>query len=143
MNIYEVYDWSRWWGTKTEAIAFDQDGKEIISGKSGFGNILIDFEEALVHIMEAIDQCQKNVVKGQCVCICLGLAGISGTNTNELTLRLKQKYGVQIEVFNDAMIAHAAALKGKDGILTIGGTGAICIGKKGKVYEYSGDGDIF
>lgn len=32
-------------GTKTEAIAFDQDGKEIISGKSGFGNILIDFEE--------------------------------------------------------------------------------------------------
>ncbi|MGG1779961.1 BadF/BadG/BcrA/BcrD ATPase family protein, partial [Bacillus paranthracis] len=39
---------------------------------------------------------------------------------------------------NDAMIAHAAALKGKDGILTIGGTGAICIGKKGKVYEYSG-----
>ena len=59
MNIYEVYDWSRWWGTKTEAIAFDQDGKEIISGKSGFGNILIDFEEALVHIMEAIDQCQK------------------------------------------------------------------------------------
>lgn len=38
-------------GTKTEAIVFDQDGKEIISGKSGFGNILIDFEEALVHIM--------------------------------------------------------------------------------------------
>ncbi|MDA1919360.1 BadF/BadG/BcrA/BcrD ATPase family protein [Bacillus paranthracis] len=125
-------------GTKTEAIAFDQDGKEIISGKSGFGNILIDFEEALVHIMEAIDQCQKNVVKGHCVCICLGLAGISGANINELTLRLKQKYGIQIEVFNDAMIAHAAALKGKDGILTIGGTGAICIGKKGKVYEYSG-----
>ena len=36
------------------------------------------------------------------------------------------------------MIAHAATLKGKDGILTIGGTGAICIGKKGEVYEYSG-----
>ena len=36
------------------------------------------------------------------------------------------------------MIAHAAALKGKDGILTIGGTGAICIGKKGEVYQYSG-----
>ncbi len=37
-----------------------------------------------------------------------------------------------------AMIAHAAVLKGKDGILTIGGTGAICLGKKGEVYEYSG-----
>ncbi|MEK0221171.1 BadF/BadG/BcrA/BcrD ATPase family protein [Bacillus proteolyticus] len=125
-------------GSKTEAIVFDKDGNELVRATSGFGNILIDFKEALFHIMEAIDQCQKSVVKENCVCICLGLAGISGANTNELTLRLKQKYGTQIEVFNDAMIAHAAALKGKDGIITIGGTGAICLGKKGEVYEYSG-----
>lgn len=125
-------------GTKTEATAFDKDGNELVRATSGFGNILIDFEEALVHIMEVIDQCQKSEVKKHCVCICLGLAGISGVNTNELTLRLKKKYGIQIEVFNDAMIAHAAALKGKDGILTIGGTGAICLGRKGEVYEYSG-----
>ncbi|WP_439876117.1 BadF/BadG/BcrA/BcrD ATPase family protein [Bacillus mycoides] len=125
-------------GTKTEAIAFDQDGNEVVRGTSGFGNILIDYEKAVSHIMEAIDQCKKALIDGHCVCICLGLAGISGANTNELTLRLKNKYGTQIEVFNDAMIAHAAALKGKDGILTIGGTGAICLGKKGAVYEYSG-----
>ena len=125
-------------GTKTEAIAFDRDGNEFARGTCGFGNILIDYEEAFLHIMEAIDQCQKNVVNGHCVCICLGLAGISGVNANELTLRLIKKYGIKVEVFNDAMIAHAAALKGKDGILTIGGTGAICIGKKGEVYEYSG-----
>ncbi|QWU45172.1 BadF/BadG/BcrA/BcrD ATPase family protein [Bacillus sp. NP247] len=125
-------------GTKTESIAFDRDGNELARGTGGFGNILIDYEKALSHIMEVIDQCQKSVVNGQCVCICLGLAGISGANINELTLRLKKKYGTQIEVFNDAIIAHAAALKGKDGILTIGGTGAICIGKKGEEYEYSG-----
>ncbi|QUG84136.1 BadF/BadG/BcrA/BcrD ATPase family protein [Bacillus nitratireducens] len=125
-------------GTKTEAIAFDQDGNEVVRGTSGFGNILIDYEKAVSHIMEAIDQCKKALIDGHCVCICLGLAGISGANTNGLTLRLIKKYETKIEVFNDAMIAHAAALKGKNGILTIGGTGAICIGKKDEVYEYSG-----
>ncbi|HDR4423407.1 TPA: ATPase [Bacillus cereus] len=125
-------------GTKAEAIAFDKEGNELVRATSGFGNILIDFEEALVHIMEAIDECQNGLSNEHCVCICLGLAGVGGANTNDLKLRLKKKYGTPIEVFNDAMIAHATALKGKDGILTIGGTGAICIGKKGEVYEYSG-----
>ncbi|MGH0521851.1 BadF/BadG/BcrA/BcrD ATPase family protein [Bacillus toyonensis] len=125
-------------GTKTEAIAFDQDGNELARGASGFGNIVINYENALTHIIDAINQCWERLINEHCVCICLGLAGISGANTNELTIRLKKKYGTQIEVFNDAMIAHAAALKGKEGILTIGGTGAICLGKKGTVYEYSG-----
>ena len=36
------------------------------------------------------------------------------------------------------MIAHANALKGKDGILTIGGTGQFVSERKEKCMEYSG-----
>lgn len=46
-------------GTKTEAIAFDKDGNELVRATSGFGNILIDFEEALVHIMERLINARK------------------------------------------------------------------------------------
>ncbi|MGG1139757.1 BadF/BadG/BcrA/BcrD ATPase family protein [Bacillus mycoides] len=125
-------------GMKTEAIAFNQNGKELARGKSRFGNVLIDYEKALTHILEAIDQCQTNFKNAHCVCICLGLAGVSGVDKNEMKLRLIKRYRTQIEIYDDAMIAHAAGLKGKDGILTIAGTGAICIGKKGEVFEYSG-----
>ena len=97
---------SRWRGTKTEAIAFDQDGNEVVRGTSRFGNVLIDFDQALLHIMEAINQCQKSLMNEHCVCICLGLAGISGGNTNELILRLKRIRN-KIEIFNDATIARS------------------------------------
>lgn len=55
-------------------------------------------------------------------------------NINELILCLKKKYGIKIEIFNDVMIVYVVVLKGKDGILIIGGIGVICIGKKGEVY---------
>ena len=61
-TYYEVYDWSRWWGSKTEAIAFDQDGNELARGTSGFGNILIDYKDALSHIMDSIDQCRESLI---------------------------------------------------------------------------------
>ena len=41
------------------------------------------------------------------------------------------------------MIAHAAALKGKDGILTIGGTGAIVLERKEKFTSIVGMGTYF
>ncbi len=53
------------------------------------------------------------------------------------------RYQVEVGLYDDAMIAHEALLHGKDGILTIAGTGAVSIGKKDGVYEYGGGGDTF
>ncbi|MCI0765896.1 BadF/BadG/BcrA/BcrD ATPase family protein [Bacillus sp. TL12] len=125
-------------GTKTEAIAFDQNGKEIARSMSSFGNVLLDYEKAVSHIMQAINQCQQSLSKENCVCICLGLAGVKSIDMNALKERLKTKYQTNIEIYDDAVIAHAALLGGNDGILTIAGTGAICLGKKGEKFEYSG-----
>ncbi len=45
----------------------------------------------------------------------LGLAGVSGGILNELNITSKEEVReTPIEVFNDAMIVHAAVLKGKD-----------------------------
>ncbi|HEK9102638.1 ATPase [Bacillus pfraonensis] len=125
-------------GTKTEAIAFDQNGREIAKSMNRFGNVLLDYEKAVSHIMEAINQCQQSLSKENCVCICLGLAGVKSIDMNVLKERLKTKYQTNIEIYDDAVIAHAALLGGNDGILTIAGTGAICLGKKGEKYKYSG-----
>ncbi len=50
-------------GTKTEAIAFNQNGKEIARSMSGFGNVLLNYEQFLSYIVEAINQCQQNLSK--------------------------------------------------------------------------------
>lgn len=42
-------------GMKIEVIVFDKDGNEFVRVISGFGNILIDFEEVFVYIMEVIN----------------------------------------------------------------------------------------
>ncbi|MDH2880356.1 BadF/BadG/BcrA/BcrD ATPase family protein [Bacillus cytotoxicus] len=125
-------------GTKTEAIAFDKNGKEIARGMSCFGNVLLDYERAISHICEAIDQCFQRLCKTECACIGIGLAGVNSIDIHTLKERFITKYQTEIEIYNDAIIAHAALLEGNDGILTIAGTGAVCLGKKGERYEYSG-----
>jgi N-acetylglucosamine kinase-like BadF-type ATPase len=128
-------------GTKTEAVAYSLDGKVLGRGVAGFGNIILEFEEALYNINKAIDKCIKEVDviedNNKCVYMFLGIAGVeSGNNIEKVEKILHKKYGVSIKVTNDADIAHAALLKGEDGILTISGTGSISYGiyngKKGR-----------
>ncbi|CAH0261801.1 N-acetylmuramic acid/N-acetylglucosamine kinase [Peribacillus sp. Bi96] len=115
-------------GTKTEAVAYDLGGHKISEGKAGYGNLLINEKQAIANIISAIEQCLAPI-KGKCHYICLGLAGFGGVENSEgIENALRMAFNTPFTIVNDGIIAHAALLKGKDGILTISGTGSVSIG---------------
>lgn len=116
-------------GTKTELIAYDLSGNELYKTQGSYGNLSVNVEEALNNIEDVIDKCIISLKEDECTFIALGLAGIESGNYKQiLTERLKERFKVEVQAMNDADIALAALLKGKDGILTIAGTGSICYG---------------
>ncbi|WP_148358817.1 N-acetylglucosamine kinase [Peribacillus simplex] len=116
-------------GTKTEAVAFDLDGNKISEGKAGFGNLLINEKQAIANIIQAIEQSMTPIDNGSCHYICLGLAGYGGVeNPQGIESALSMAFNAPFTIVNDGIIAHAALLKGNDGILTISGTGSVSIG---------------
>jgi N-acetylglucosamine kinase-like BadF-type ATPase len=118
-------------GTKTEAAAYDFDGKLLSKGIAGYGNLLIDEAQAIANIHTAIEQCLEPLGRKDCLYLYLGLAGYGGVvDTRTIEESLRHAYGVPFTIVNDALIAHAALLKGEDGILTISGTGSVSIAKK-------------
>lgn len=44
-------------GTKTEAVAYSLDGQQLAASKSGYGNLLINYNMAITHIDECIMAC--------------------------------------------------------------------------------------
>lgn len=117
-------------GTKTESIAYSLLGNEISKGISGFGNVLINFDEALRNIEESICKCISNLQYDRCKYICIGLAGCDDEKYKSLIKNhLEQLYKCPINIINDGDLALLALLKGQDGILTISGTGSITIGR--------------
>ncbi|WP_057912680.1 N-acetylglucosamine kinase [Peribacillus muralis] len=126
-------------GTKTEAVAYSLDGNKLGEGKSGYGNLLINEKQAITNIIEAIDLCKAGIQNGSCLYICLGLAGFGGVEKPEGIKRaLTEAFDTPFTIVNDAMIAHAALLKGKDGVMTISGTGAVSIGTHNGTEEFAG-----
>ncbi len=120
-------------GTKTEAVAYSLEGAELGRGYSGFGNMLLGEEIALMNISQAVKECITNVEKyspsGECIMLYPGIAGIdSGNNRKRLEEILHNQFNVRVRAINDAEIALAAVLKGQDGMLTISGTGSISYG---------------
>ncbi|MCM3545039.1 BadF/BadG/BcrA/BcrD ATPase family protein [Priestia megaterium] len=125
-------------GTKTEGVAYSLDGQKLAASKSGYGNLLINYNTAITHIGECITACKTALAGHTCKGISLGLAGSKALSKEEIKRYFYDRYQVDVGLYDDAMIAHEALLHGKDGILTIAGTGAVSIGKKDGVYEYGG-----
>jgi N-acetylglucosamine kinase-like BadF-type ATPase len=126
-------------GTKTVAVAYDLKGNVLGEGRSGFSNVMVDFKKATKHILAAIHQAQQNLQKEDCKFIYLGIAGSEGIeNKDELIKIITDEFQTKINVVNDSIIAHAATLKGEDGILAISGTGAIAIGIKAEKSVFTG-----
>lgn len=126
-------------GTKTVAVAYDLQGNVLGEGKSGFSNVMVDFAEATKHIIAAIQQAQQGLQANDCEYIYLGIAGSEGIeNKEELIQTLIDTFQTKISVVNDSIIAHAATLKGNDGVLVIAGTGAIAVGIDGPNCVFAG-----
>ena len=116
-------------GTKTEASAYDSDGKAMITSVKGFANLLNNKEIALDNIVSAIreiiDRFGTNDLSG----VYLGIAGSEvGENAKIISDKIKNELKIDSIVMNDSEIALKAMLKGKDGILTIAGTGSVAFG---------------
>jgi len=135
-------------GTKTKAVAYSLEDREIGQGHSGFGNLLLDFNTAVKNIINAIEQCQISQKEpggqGECLAIYLGIAGIEvSDNIEKIETLLKEKFHCKVQGFHDSELAHAAMLRGEDGIITIAGTGSVSYGLfKGKKARAGGWGHI-
>jgi N-acetylglucosamine kinase-like BadF-type ATPase len=126
-------------GTKTEVSAYDLNGNVIATSIKGFANLLNNEEIALNNIVssikEIIDKLGTIELKG----VYLGIAGSEvGENSKIISNKIKNELKVDCVVMNDAEIALKAMLKGKDGILTIAGTGSVAFGINNNVTSRCG-----
>lgn len=130
-------------GTKTTAQLFNSEGDVIKTVKTGFGNPLINYQEALNNIEEAIDNL-INVSASPLKKIAIGSAGAeSGGYVEEMTDYFEKKFQTSVIVMSDLSLSHIATFNNKDGILLIAGTGSSCLYREnGQFYQKGGWGHI-
>jgi N-acetylglucosamine kinase-like BadF-type ATPase len=116
-------------GTKTEASAYDSTGKVIATAIKGFANLLNNEEIALNNIVSSIKEITDKLGTKELSGVYLGIAGSEvGENSKIISDIIKRELKIDCVVMNDAEIALKAMLKGKNGILTIAGTGSVAFG---------------
>lgn len=131
-------------GTKTEAIVYDLAGNELQQTITGFGNMLVDYNEGLSNIKSAVQTIFDSRKPEDCQVLVLGLAGIDSGDLRDILTKELAEFNVPIVLLNDGQLAHYAMLKGESGVLVIAGTGSVCLGMKmGEWYRVGGWGHLF
>lgn len=126
-------------GTKTEASAYDQNGKIMLTSIKGFANLLNDKEIALNNIVDSIKDIVSKLGYEGLNGVYLGIAGAEvGENAKIISDRIINELRIDSVVMNDAELALKAMLKGKNGILTIAGTGSVVFGNNNNVTSRCG-----
>ncbi|EJO5346923.1 ATPase [Clostridium botulinum] len=126
-------------GTKTEAIAYNLKGDELVRKVTGFGNLVLNQKEAIDNICNSIKVCIGQLSKEGLKKIYVGAAGMEvGNNAYIIEKNIRENFNIDGTVINDGELALRAVLKGQDGVLTIAGTGSICIGIKNNIKDKCG-----
>jgi N-acetylglucosamine kinase-like BadF-type ATPase len=91
--------------------------------------VLRDIAKSIRHLWAAVQQCLERVERKNCLAIYLGIAGLeSMTSRQAMEISLRPILPAPFHIVSDVQLAHTAALQGKDGILTVSGTGSVCLG---------------
>ncbi len=113
--------------------ALIHNGVKKKSVESGFGNILIDKERAIVHLMCVIDKLYESSVQK----IVIGLSGALSRDTTDVKKTLENMYCIPVEIIPDVVLAYRAVLP-EGGVLVIAGTGSVAVCETDKTWQTAG-----
>jgi glucosamine kinase len=137
-------------GSRTRCVAIDRAGRRLGEAERGASNHLQQHPEAVrTALAEVIDESLRlaNLSKGDVKCVSAGLAGVDydGYGADPM-LDLFRELGFECSlVYGDMVIAHAAALGMKPGIVAIAGTGSAILGTDagGRRVKVGGWGPVY
>lgn len=127
-------------GTQTRVLILDEEGKEILKfNHESIHYLRVGFEGIKTYFIEFKDIIMKHGIDAETMFLAIGMAGYGEDEGIRKQISDAIYFSFpQAKIYNDAQFAHIAALKNKDGVYVISGTGSIALYKKGNLIRRSG-----
>lgn len=133
-------------GTKTTAQLFNVQNKLIATARSGYGNPLIDYQQALSHIEQAVQALLETakITHSEIEVLAIGIAGAEGGGfLDKMSKYFEKKFSFPVVTMSDLFLSHIATFSGQNGTMLISGTGTSVLTKnQGKFQQKGGWGHI-